>query len=1037
MKESLKKFLLLALSVIVIFPMIVAPVAAEESNMEEEVTYTNILLNKKPTSNQEIMNESTATNGVTNEGAGDTVTKILAGTEDSSLENNGYSIWEDSYLQYDFGTERNVEEIKLYRNYYEAATTRFKNVKIELSTSEDFREGTVTTVFEQQDVQEETVAKGAPQIISLDQPIDARYMRVWGRGQYIENDNGGWKGTSNKIAFAEIEVYAKVPITEVPKEPIKELVNIAAGKTPYVYGLAPTNIEAISDGKADDDYAVHNSPGNRWLQFDYKNLYQIHKIKFKLEKGVTYKSVRIDVSSQPNSGFSQVYYATNFTQDEKMVEISLNTPVVGSHVKFTVLADSKDRLTRYSEVEIWATGDHFDESRNNGYDGNRENTDYTELVWSDEFNGDAVDETKWNVIEDMVNHGAIYNRDAVAIEKDGEDSYLSIRSKNYDSTENLMKELNLDPATFKDYTNTQPTPKHVTWSSGRIETKNKYSFQNGRVAVRAKPNDSQGIWPAIWMLAQDEVGHDEIDILEYLGNSPFEAWSTNHFGKWGTNKQADGVPYVNYEAWSEAFHVYEVEWDPEAITFYIDGVEVFKTTRGKELDSMHTRPFFLILETQVGDGWVGPVDYNKEVTKQDSEYLIDWVRVYQKPESGKVKFDDLQMLEQTEGTDYLVSPYATSGNNHFVKLTDGKEEAQDKNNFMYGGQPAYETNRIAVAEGKTDQYLIYKVNNIEDVHLTTYYRTIADKSETVPNVAERGFSIETTLQNKATLDFELYTSKDGQTWTKFDGLKPNNNWVDYPKRARVIWDGYNLPDQTNFVKIKFPNYLGKTYQLEDGTIKPVLNTDVQLAKVTFLQKTETDQIPPITSIDAPDSWVNHDVSVTLNVHDDLSGPDKTYYRVNGGGFVLGKEFTLTSEGVHIVDFYSIDYAGNKEKMKSKTIKIDKTAPDFSIHVNKDTLWPANHKMVPVEVTWDVKDNLSGVKEVLLKSVTSNESDDGKGDGNTTNDIQDVELNTSDSHISLRAERSGKGEGRVYTITYTASDYAGNIVTKEATVLVPK
>lgn len=1034
MKKSLEKFLLLALSVIVIFPMIVAPVAAEESNMEEEVAYTNILLNKKPTSNQEITNPSTATNGFTNEGAGNAVTKILAGKEDSSLENNGYGIWEDSYLQYDFGTERKVEEIKLYRNYYEAATTRFKNVKIELSTSEDFREGTVTTVFAQQDVQEDIVAKGAPQVISLDQASNTRYIRVWGRGQYIENDNGGWKGTSNKIAFAEIEVYAEVPTIEVPKEP-NELTNIAAGKTPYVYGLAPTNLVAISDGKADDDYAVHNSPGNRWLQFDYKNIYQIHKIKFKLEKGVTYKSVRIDVSSQPNSGFSQVYRATNFTQNENMVEISLDHPVVGSHVKFIVQADSQDRITRYSEVEIWATGDHFDESSEEGYDGTRENTDYTNLVWSDEFNDDAIDETKWNVIEDMVNHGAIYNRDAVSIDKDGENSYLSIRSKNYDTTENLMKELDLDPLTFKDYTNAQSTPKHVTWSSGRIESKNKYSFQNGRVAVRAKPNDSQGIWPAIWMLAQDEVGHDEIDILEYLGNSPFEAWSTNHFGKWGTNKQAHGVPYVNYEAWSEAFHVYEVEWDPEAITFYIDGVEVFKTTRGKELDSMHTRPFFLILETQVGDGWVGPVDYNKEVTKQDSEYLIDWVRVYQKSDASKVKFDDLQTLEQTGGTDYLVSPYATSGRNNFVKLTDGEKEEQDKNNFMYGGQPAYETNRIAVAEGKSDQYLIYKVNNIEDVHLTTYYRTIADKSETVPNIGERGFSIETSLQDQETLGFELYTSKDGHTWTKFDELKQNNNWVDYPKRARVIWDGYKLPDKTNFVKIKFPNYQGKTYQLEDGTIKSVLNTDVQLAKVTFLQK--TDQIPPVTSIDAPDSWVNHDVTVTLNVHDDVSGPEKTYYRINGGDFVLGKEFTLTTEGVHIVDYYSIDQAGNKEKIKSKTIKIDKTPPTFSIQLSKDTLQPANHKMVPIEVVWDAEDDLSGVKEVLLKSVTSNEPDNGKGDGNSTDDIQDVELNTSDSQFSLRAERSGKGDGRIYTITYTASDYAGNIVTKEATVSVPK
>ncbi len=56
------------------------------------------------------------------------------------------------------------------------------------------------------------------------------------------------------------------------------------------------------------------------------------------------------------------------------------------------------------------------------------------------------------------------------------------------------------------------------------------------MAVRAKVNDSQGIWPAIWMLSQDETGHDEIDVLEYLGQDPWGAWTTNHFGILGKTK---------------------------------------------------------------------------------------------------------------------------------------------------------------------------------------------------------------------------------------------------------------------------------------------------------------------------------------------------------------------------------------------------------------------------------------------------------------------------------------------------------------------
>ena len=59
------------------------------------------------------------------------------------------------------------------------------------------------------------------------------------------------------------------------------------------------------------------------------------------------------------------------------------------------------------------------------------------------------------------------------------------------------------------------------------------------------------------------------------------------------------------------------------------GVSSTPTSAGKDVDGMHSRPMFPIPETQVGDGWVGDVDYTKQATKQDSNFLVDWVRVYQ------------------------------------------------------------------------------------------------------------------------------------------------------------------------------------------------------------------------------------------------------------------------------------------------------------------------------------------------------------------------------------------------------------------------
>jgi predicted extracellular nuclease len=110
---------------------------------------------------------------------------------------------------------------------------------------------------------------------------------------------------------------------------------------------------------------------------------------------------------------------------------------------------------------------------------------------------------------------------------------------------------------------------------------------------------------------------------------------------------------------------------------------------------------------------------------------------------------------------------------------------------------------------------------------------------------------------------------------------------------------------------------------------------------------------------------------------------------------------------------------------------DAIPPQVEVQVTPDTLWPANHKYVTVEATVDVFD-ASGETTLTLVSVTSNEPDDGQGDGNTTNDIVIVD----DYTFKLRAERSGSGDGRIYTITYRVTDACGNSTVATATVTVP-
>ncbi|MEW6893571.1 family 16 glycosylhydrolase [Trueperella pyogenes] len=800
-------------------PAVDAPVAAADNAVT-----TNVLKGKIPTTNADgpVKGEAEATDGSTAyKGDESGVTEIAAGKEDSKLKDNGWDTWNDVYLQYGLDAPREIREVRLYHNQYATSISTFKNVRVQIATDKDFK----GVVYDSQiaDYQETRETQGQPQVFTLTKPVTGQYVRVWQRGHYIESTSSAWKGMSNKVRFREIEVMATATEDEAKQTAPR---NIALGKVPYVWGLTPTNIEAITDGKWDQNYAVHNTPGENWLQFEFKNTYDMKSIKLGLEPG-TYDSIKAYVLNSPitkiRNGLPEkmanpVYEASAQTVT-KPIDIQLPGNQKGSTVRF-VVKKNNDSPVKYSEVEIQASGDSYDET-DAAYVAPK--SKYDTLVWADEFNGPKIDESKWNIIDGMANHGAIYNRGAVGIKKglegDKDNGYLAINSKNHGTKEALKKAVGWDPYPG------QPLNDKQTWSSGRLESKNKYSFEHGRMAVRAKVNDSQGIWPAIWMLAQDETGHDEIDVLEYLGQEPWTAYMTNHFGVQKHTYNKDYGTASTYEAWSQKFHVYEVEWSPEEITWFIDGKKWFSTKKDctPSCDSRHTLPMFPILETQVGDGWVGPVDTTKRWTKQDSDFLVDWVRVYQKADQDRVRFDDLEQNRPADGI-YRLSPVSQD---NVIAKTDGKEPADNKNYFFYGGQPRYEDSRLISADKPGE--IVYKANGLNEVRLTTYYKA-------VPGYKDRngeGKSIRSVLTGK--LDFTIMTSADGKKWDSHE-LTVHDNFVEpSPAYARHTMYVRGLPADAAYVKIVFPKVAGVTYK-HGGKDVPVVSEDVQLAKVTFLQK---------------------------------------------------------------------------------------------------------------------------------------------------------------------------------------------------------
>jgi len=135
--------------------------------------------------------------------------------------------------------------------------------------------------------------------------------------------------------------------------------------------------------------------------------------------------------------------------------------------------------------------------------------------------------------------------------------------------------------------------------------------------------------------------------------------------------------------------------------------------------------------------------------------------------------------------------------------------------------------------------------------------------------------------------------------------------------------------------------------------------------------------------------------------------------------------------------------GLKTARCGSPVSIEDTAPpEISLTLSPSVLWPPNHKMVQITPVITVSDICDASPTVALTSITTNEGeetatydplfDDTIGDGHTTDDIEIDDA----GNIFLRAERSGAGGGRIYTVTYTATDASGRSSTATAYVTVP-
>lgn len=282
-----------------------------------------------------------------------------------------------------------------------------------------------------------------------------------------------------------------------------------------------------------------------------------------------------------------------------------------------------------------------------------------QLVWSDEFDGNAIDTRKWSLEVNCWGGGnneqqCYTDRASNAFLRDGL-LHIVARKENYTgSSEN------------EDAPNYLAAPlRTLPYTSARLRTKHKGDWKFGRVEIRAKLPFGQGTWPAIWMLPTDYVygawaASGEIDIMEAVNlKTPTDApdapagklearvHGTLHYGGVWPNNVYTGKPYELPDGKNPAddFHVYAIEWRPGEMRWYVDDVHYATQTsdtwysqhhdeNGSPIAAPSNAPFdqrfHLLLNLAVGGNWAGNVNQrgiDESVFPQS--FMIDYVRVYQ------------------------------------------------------------------------------------------------------------------------------------------------------------------------------------------------------------------------------------------------------------------------------------------------------------------------------------------------------------------------------------------------------------------------
>ncbi len=233
------------------------------------------------------------------------------------------------------------------------------------------------------------------------------------------------------------------------------------------------------------------------------------------------------------------------------------------------------------------------------------------LVWNDEFDGTALDATKWRARTTPEYHPL------------GDTDFSDAR-----------RHLRVEDGVLKLVARRGPLGRYT---SAMVETQDIAAWRQGRFEARIKVPRGRGSNAAFWMMHRDPTREPwplggEIDIVEQLGRQPNRIYGTLHFK--GAERIQRGGTVDAAEPYHEDFHVFAVEWTETGFAWFVDGEEYFALRDLPPSDPARPqfpfdRPFFMMLSNVIGGKWPGPAGFFGSFPRTME---IDWVRVYQRSE---------------------------------------------------------------------------------------------------------------------------------------------------------------------------------------------------------------------------------------------------------------------------------------------------------------------------------------------------------------------------------------------------------------------